>query len=54
MFIINQDNTITVKCPDGEWRTFASEEIDFEYYIKTGDIELADSDVQKEQTRSKT
>jgi len=47
MFIINQDNTITIKCSDGEWRTFAFEKIDFEHYIKTGNIELPDNDVQE-------
>jgi len=44
MFILNQDNTITVKCSDGEWRTFTFEEIDFEDYIATGDLGLADKD----------
>ncbi len=47
MFIINQDNTITIKCTDDKWRTFAFEEIDFEHYIKIGDVELIYDDFQR-------
>lgn len=56
MFIINQDNTITVKCSNGEWKTFDFEEIDFENYIKTGEVKLTnrDNNFKKEQAWSKT
>ncbi len=39
MHIYNEDGTITIKCSDGEFRTFHLGEIDFEHYIRTSNLE---------------
>jgi hypothetical protein len=38
MFIYNSDNTITIKCDDGEFRTYALNDTEFKAYMRTGNF----------------
>jgi hypothetical protein len=37
MFIYNADKTVTIKCSDGEYRTFVLSDEELVEYIRTGE-----------------
>ncbi len=40
MFILNEDYTITIRLAPGKFRTFHLEEIDFDLFIRTGEVRI--------------
>jgi len=40
MYIYHSDNTITIKCHDGEFRTYVFTDEEFSEYIKTGEFDF--------------
>lgn len=41
MFIQNKDNTITIKCNDGNFRAYALNDSELKNYFETGDFDHA-------------
>lgn len=39
MFVYNKDNTITIKCDDGEFRTYSLTDIELKSYMRTGNFD---------------
>ena len=47
MHTVNEDDTVSVKCGDGVWRTYHMSDEVFERYIKTNRIEDVLSEVEE-------
>jgi hypothetical protein len=40
MFIYHSDGTVTIKCPDGEFRTYVLQQNEFLKYVETGEFDF--------------